>query len=80
MVFRAELAHVVVHIADRQLGLHAGGSHRLKQQKRRRAGRVLGQRLVNANPNRFAGLEFALNKMFLQDFISQCLCHFSSPL
>jgi hypothetical protein len=80
MVFRAELAHVVVHIADRQIGLGAGRSHRFEEQKRCCAGCVLGERLVDSDADRFTGLEFALNEVFLQNLMGQCLCHVFNPL
>ena len=74
-VLEARLQHVVVHIADRQLGLHPRHSHRLKLQIRHRARGVLSQRLVDPDADLFAGHELPLDQMPVEDFLDKILSH-----
>ena len=59
VVLRPELGHVVVDVADGQLGLDPRDAHRLEQQEGRRAGGVLGEGLVDADADLAAGDELA---------------------
>ncbi len=63
VVLRAELAHIMVDVADRKLCFNPSDPHRFEQQKRRRSGRVLGESLVNPNANGLTGSDFAVDQM-----------------
>ena len=62
-VFGSHLKHIVVDVGHGQLGLHLAGPHRLKFQICHRAGRVLRQRLVDADRRGFAGHAAAGHEM-----------------
>ena len=74
-VFKAGLQRVVVDIGHAQLGLDARDAHRLELEIGHRAGRVLRERLVNAQGDLAAGGHVAVQQMCADDFLSQCLTH-----
>ena len=74
-VFKAGLQRVVVDVGHAQLGLYARDAHRLKLEIGHRAGRVLRERLVNAQGDLAAGGHVAVQQMCADDFLSQCLTH-----
>jgi len=80
MVLRPEADHIVVNVADRQIGFNVTGPHGFVQQKRRRSRGVLRKGLVNTNPNLLAGGKLALNKVPAKYLISKCLSQFCTPL
>ena len=74
-VFKAGLQRVVVDVGHAQLGLYARDAHRLELEIGHRAGRVLRERLVNAQGDLAAGGHVAAQQMCADDFLSQCLTH-----
>src|SRR4030067_325332 len=54
-VAKVGLEHVVVHVADRQLGAHPRQAHGLELEPGHRAGGVLGEGLVEVDGDIFAG-------------------------
>ena len=74
-VFKAGLQRVVVDVGHAQLGLYARDAHRLELEIGHRAGRVLRERLVNAQGDLAAGGHVAVQQMCTDDFLCQCLTH-----
>ena len=74
-VFEAGLEHVVVDITNRQLRAHAGDAHRLELEVGHGAGRVLRQRLVDAQRDLFAGDGIAVKQVAFDDLPGQALAH-----
>ena len=72
VVLRPEAGHVVIDVADGQVGPDPPDAHRLEQQKRRRAGGVLGQGLVDPDADLLAGRQLAFDQVLLQYLIDQC--------
>ena len=79
MVFRAELAHVVVDVADRSVGFYSLYAHRFEEQKSGGACGVLGQCLVDFYADGLAFFEFAVNEVVFENFVCECFCQFFSP-
>jgi hypothetical protein len=59
------LDDVVVNVLDAHLSLHPVQIHRLQLQHHQRAGGVLGERLVNPDPNLLTGVHLAMYQMRL---------------
>ena len=77
MVLRAELTHIMVDVADRKLCFNPFAPHRFEQQKRRRSGRVLAERLVYPNADSLTGGESTVDKVLRQYFIQKTLTQLS---
>ena len=67
-VLEIGLQHVVVDVADRELGAHSRQAHGLELQVGHRAGGVLGQRLVDAHADLAAGFHLAGDEMGARSF------------
>ena len=74
-VHEAILQGVVVDIGDGKLRLDARDADGLKLQIGHRAGGVLRECLVDAQPDFAAGPHLPLNKVGGDDFLSKCLSH-----
>ncbi len=74
-VLVVRLDDVVVDVLDANLGLHPIQAHRLQLKHHQRAGGVLGQGLVDPEPNRGAGRHLTLDQMAFNEFLSDVLRH-----
>ncbi len=79
MVFRSEARHIVVDVADRQIRLDRSCSHRFVEQERGGSRSILGECLVDANPNLLAGLQLALNEVSFKYLVNKCLSQSHTP-
>ena len=70
-VLEVELDDVVVHVLDGALHLHARHVQLLELHARHRARGVLEQRLVDAQADRLARLELAVDEVLLEDLPGQ---------
>lgn len=75
VIFRSELGHIMIDVADRQFCADVSDAHRFKKQKNRCSGGILGEGLVNADSNGLARLKPALEQVALKDFTGECLTH-----
>ena len=74
-ILEPHLNRVVIHIAHGQIGLHAVEAHALELQIRHRAGRVLRQRLVNADRQLAARLQLPRHTVRGQNLLNNVLRH-----
>jgi len=74
-VLEVRLEHVVIHVADRQLGLHTRNADGLELQVGHCAGRVLGQGLVNADADLRSFPQLALDDMRGDDLLGNSVSH-----
>ncbi len=79
-VLEARLEHVVVDVGDGEFGPHLGDAHRLELEVRHRAGGVLGERLVDADADLGARLQFAGDEVVSEDLSGQVLAQVTPPL
>ena len=68
-IFKAALQRVVVNVRNGKFGFYPINAHGFKLQIRHRSGRVLCQRLIDADGNFFSGLHGSLNKVIPNQFL-----------
>ena len=75
-VLEAGLKHVVVHVADRDLGLDPRYGHRLELQVGHGSGGILGQGLIHRHGDFLARRQFSLDQVLVEYFLNDVLSHF----
>ena len=74
------LDDVVVDVLDADLGLHPIQAHGFELQHHQCASRILGQRLIDANPDFFARLHVAVHQMRPDQFLRNIRAHGRTPI
>ncbi len=74
-VLKTGLQRVVVDVSDRQLGFHPLQADRLELQVGHRSGRILRQRLVDADRDFLSGFHAAGQQMLCNNFLGQGHSH-----
>ncbi len=74
-VLKTGLQRVVVDVGDRQLGFHPLQADRLELQVGHRSGRILRQRLVDADGDFLSGFHAAGQQVICDDFLGQGHSH-----
>ena len=72
-VLKTRLKGVMVDVCDGEFRLYSVYSHRLKFKVCHGTRGILGEGLVNADSNLVSGDHFTADKVFLNDFLTQCL-------
>ena len=79
-VLEADLHRVVVDVAHGNVRLHAGNAHRLELEVRHRAGRILGEGLVDVDAELGVLRGIALDEMGGKYLLNDVLCYFHNLL
>ena len=74
-VFKAGLQGIMVDIGHRTFGFYPGHTHGLEFQIRHRPGGVLGQRLVDFQPDFAARRHLAVQQVGLDELLCECVAH-----
>jgi len=78
-VAEVRLKQVVIDVGYGELGLHTGHAEHRELKPGHRAGRILSQRLVDANTYRLSGSHLAIDNMSGDQSLTQGLCHGGTP-